>query len=138
LWKERSFTKCFQFGSTFEVVEMVDGTTSDSSWNSVWAFCTLQASKGLPAFSVYAASKAALRAFVRSWSVDLKGRNIRDNVVAPDTVVTPAYEQLLTDEQIAGSTQQAVAAALGRVGTPDEIATTAREQSRRSARVPKP
>ena len=45
--------------------------------------------KGFPAFSVYAATKAALRSFARSWASDLKGRNIRVNVVAPGTVITP-------------------------------------------------
>src|SRR5439155_26623542 len=39
--------------------------------------------KGFPAFSVYAASKAALRSFARTWAVDLKGRGIRINVVSP-------------------------------------------------------
>lgn len=81
--------------------------------------------KGLPGFGVYAATKAALRSFARTWSVDLKGRNIRVNVVSPGTVVTPAYksELGLTDEQIEGFTAQAAAAApLGRAGTPDEIA----------------
>jgi NAD(P)-dependent dehydrogenase (short-subunit alcohol dehydrogenase family) len=73
--------------------------------------------KGIPAFGVYAATKAALRSF--------KGRNIRVNVVSPGTVVTPAYksELGLTDEQIEGFTAQAAAATpLGRTGTPDEIA----------------
>ena len=48
--------------------------------------------KGIPAFGVYAATKAALRSFARTWSVDLKGRNIRVNVVSPGTVVTPGYK----------------------------------------------
>ena len=81
--------------------------------------------KGVPAFGVYAATKAALRSFARTWSVDLKERNIRVNVVAPGTVVTPGYknELGLNDEQI----QQFVAHAsattpLGRAGTPHEIA----------------
>ncbi|QNP40593.1 SDR family NAD(P)-dependent oxidoreductase [Lysobacter solisilvae (ex Woo and Kim 2020)] len=81
--------------------------------------------KGVPAFGVYAATKAALRSFVRTWASDLKGRDIRVNAVAPGTVVTPAYksELGLTDEQIEGfSAQAATAAPLGRVGTPDEIA----------------
>ena len=81
--------------------------------------------KGVPGFGVYAATKAALRSFARTWSVDLKGRNIRVNVVSPGTVVTPAYksELGLTDEQIKGFTAQAAAATpLGRTGTPDEIA----------------
>jgi len=81
--------------------------------------------KGLPAFSVYAATKAALRSFARTWSVDLKGRNIRVNVVSPGTVVTPGYKSELgmTDEQIAQFDEQASSTTpLGRTGTPDEIA----------------
>jgi len=81
--------------------------------------------KGIPGYSVYSATKAALRSFARTWSVDLKGRNIRVNVVSPGTVVTPAYksELGLTDEQIEGFVAQAAAVTpLGRTGTPDEIA----------------
>lgn len=81
--------------------------------------------KGLPGFSVYAATKAAIRSFARTWAVDLKGRNIRVNVVSPGTVVTPAYKSELgmNDEQIEAFEQQAASAApLGRTGTPDEIA----------------
>ena len=81
--------------------------------------------KGIPAFGVYAATKAALRSFVRTWAVDLKGRNIRVNVVSPGTVVTPAYksELGLSDEQIEQFKVQAAATTpLGRTGTPEEIA----------------
>ena len=81
--------------------------------------------KGIPAFGVYAATKAALRSFARTWAVDLKGRNIRVNVVAPGTIVTPGYrsELGLSDEQIEGFKAQAAAAApLGRTGTPEEVA----------------
>ncbi len=81
--------------------------------------------KGVPAFGVYAATKAALRSFVRTWAVDLRGRGIRVNVVAPGTVVTPAYRSQLgmNDEQIDQFAAQAASVTpLGRVGTPDEIA----------------
>jgi NAD(P)-dependent dehydrogenase (short-subunit alcohol dehydrogenase family) len=81
--------------------------------------------QGMPAFSVYAATKAALRSFARSWSVDLRARKIRVNVVSPGTIVTPGYKNQLgmTDEQIAEFEAQASAAApLGRPGTPDEVA----------------
>lgn len=83
--------------------------------------------KGIPSFGVYAATKAALRSFARTWSVDLKGRNIRVNVVSPGTVITPGYKSQLglTDDQIKGLAAQAAAVApLGRTGTPDEIAKT--------------
>jgi NAD(P)-dependent dehydrogenase (short-subunit alcohol dehydrogenase family) len=81
--------------------------------------------KGMPGFTVYAATKAALRSFARTWAVDLKGKSIRVNVVSPGTVVTPAYKNELgmTDEQITEFVSRAASATpLGRAGTPDEIA----------------
>ena len=81
--------------------------------------------KGAPAFGVYAATKAALRSFARTWSVDLRERHIRVNVVAPGTVVTPAYKNELgmNDEQIRQFVAQANSVTpLGRAGTPEEIA----------------
>jgi NAD(P)-dependent dehydrogenase (short-subunit alcohol dehydrogenase family) len=86
---------------------------------------SIASSKGFPAFSVYAATKAALRSFARSWAVDLKDRRIRVNVVAPGTFVTPGYKTQLgmTDEQIMQFDAQASATTpLGRTGTPEEIA----------------
>ena len=79
----------------------------------------------LPAFSVYSATKAALRAFARNWAVDLKPRKIRVNVISPGIVITPGYknELELNDEQIEQMKKQAaVDVPAGRVGTPDEIA----------------
>lgn len=86
---------------------------------------SVASTKALPAFGVYAATKAALRSFARTWTLDLKGRNIRVNVVSPGTVITPGYknELGLTDEQIEAFKAQAAATTpLGRTGTPDEIA----------------
>ena len=75
--------------------------------------------KGIPAFGVYAASKAALRSFARTWSVDLRDRRIRVNIIAPGTVVTPAYKSFMTDEQIEGFTAQVAATTpLGRASAP--------------------
>jgi NAD(P)-dependent dehydrogenase (short-subunit alcohol dehydrogenase family) len=81
--------------------------------------------KGFPAFSVYAETKAALRSFARTWSVDLRGRGIRINVVSPGTVVTPGYKSAgLSDAQIEQMREGAAAAApLGRDGAVDEIAS---------------
>src|SRR5260370_511886 len=47
------------------------------------------AAKGTPSFGVYAASKAAIRSFVRTWTAELKDRRIRSNVLSPGPVVTP-------------------------------------------------
>jgi NAD(P)-dependent dehydrogenase (short-subunit alcohol dehydrogenase family) len=81
--------------------------------------------KGMPAFSVYAATKAALRSFARTWSVDLKGSGIRINVVSPGTVITPGYKRSgMSDAQIDQIKEGVAASApLGRVGTEDEIAS---------------
>ena len=84
---------------------------------------SIAAAKGMAAFSVYSATKAAVRSFARSWAVDLKDKGIRVNVVSPGTVPTPAYDLLgLTKEQVQGFVESmAKDIPLGRVGTPDEI-----------------
>lgn len=81
--------------------------------------------QGTPAFGVYAATKASLRSFARTWASDLKGKDIRVNVVSPGVIVTPAYktELKLTDEQIAAYAKVvAETTPLGRTGEADEIA----------------
>ncbi|WP_276735044.1 MULTISPECIES: glucose 1-dehydrogenase [Bacillaceae] len=77
---------------------------------------------GNPAFSVYGASKAALRALVRNWILDLKGTEIRVNVVSPGVILTPAYDELFGDalEGVMENTRNTVPA--GKVGTPEEVA----------------
>jgi NAD(P)-dependent dehydrogenase (short-subunit alcohol dehydrogenase family) len=75
---------------------------------------------GQAAFSVYSATKAAVRSLARNWSVDLKERKIRVNVVSPGFVPTPAYDYLgITSEILEGAIENIP---LGRVGTPDDIA----------------
>jgi len=80
--------------------------------------------KGLPAMSVYSATKAAVRSFARSWTTDLKERRIRVNVVSPGPIATPAVERLAGGkaeaEQFMANMAQSVP--MGRVGDPDEIA----------------
>ena len=79
--------------------------------------------KGNPAFSIYSATKAAVRNLARSWSLDLKGSGIRVNAISPGVVPTPGYDGLGNPEEIQGFIDSQVAVIpLGRVGTPDEIA----------------
>jgi NAD(P)-dependent dehydrogenase (short-subunit alcohol dehydrogenase family) len=80
--------------------------------------------KGTPAFSVYSATKAAVRSFARNWTLDLKERKIRVNAVSPGVVPTPGYDLMgLTKEQVQGFVDSMVTSIpLGRVGVPDEIA----------------
>ncbi len=76
------------------------------------------------AFSVYNASKAAVRSFARNGILDLKGTEIRINAISPGVVPTPAYALLgLSPQQIRSFVDvQLQTIPLGRVGTPDEIA----------------
>ncbi len=77
--------------------------------------------KGTPAFGVYAASKAAIRSFVRTWTSDLKERHIRSNVVSPGPIRTP-----LTIRQSADVIARIVSTVpMGRMGEPDEVAKAA-------------
>ena len=77
--------------------------------------------KGTPAFGVYGATKAAVRNFVRAWTVELKDRRIRSNVLSPGPTETPAIGQQPADaiERIVSTIP------MGRMGEPDEIAKAA-------------
>jgi NAD(P)-dependent dehydrogenase (short-subunit alcohol dehydrogenase family) len=77
--------------------------------------------KGTPGWSVYGASKAAIRNFVRGWTVELKDRRIRSNVLSPGPIETPLA---------AAQPQDAIASIvstipMGRMGEPDEVAKAA-------------
>jgi NAD(P)-dependent dehydrogenase (short-subunit alcohol dehydrogenase family) len=80
--------------------------------------------KGMPAFSVYSATKAAVRSFARSWTADLKDRHIRVNAVSPGPIETPGVSGLAKnaeeEKQIKAGLVTGVP--MGRMGTSDEIA----------------
>lgn len=81
-------------------------------------------SKGLPANSVYAATKAAIRSFARTLTTDLKDRRIRVNAVSPGPIDTEGLNDLLGDSE-QGKARKAgfgQIVPLGRVGLPEEIA----------------
>ena len=77
-------------------------------------------SKGLPDWSVYSASKAAVRSFARTWTTDLKARGIRVNAVSPGLIDTPPWHSIEGAEERMKTISNSVP--LGRFGTPDEIA----------------
>jgi NAD(P)-dependent dehydrogenase (short-subunit alcohol dehydrogenase family) len=79
---------------------------------------------GLPTFTTYAASKAAVRSFARGWAMELKDRKIRVNAVSPGPIETAALEKAgLTPLQAEQAAEQFVAQVpLGRRGKPEEIA----------------
>jgi len=78
--------------------------------------------QGTAAFSVYSASKAAVRNFARSWSLDLKDRGIRVNAISPGPIRTPGLGGLVPDEARQGLFDAlASQVPLGRLGEPEEI-----------------
>jgi len=83
-------------------------------------------SKGFEGVSVYSATKAAVRSFARSWTVDLKHRKIRVNAVSPGMISTPMLSGQgmgLSEEQVEQFKKSVLNnVPLGRVGNPDEIA----------------
>lgn len=78
--------------------------------------------KGFPAFSVYDATKAAIRSFARGWIIDLKGRDIRINVLSPGHTETPGLSTL-ADQSVRDMMKANVP--LGRMGTSDDLAKAA-------------
>lgn len=86
---------------------------------------SIAGSKGMEAFSVYSATKAAVRSFARTWTVDLKQRKIRVNAVSPGPIQTPAIDRLAGAEGEQLRAGLASMVPLGRVGTGDEVASAA-------------
>jgi NAD(P)-dependent dehydrogenase (short-subunit alcohol dehydrogenase family) len=80
--------------------------------------------KGFPEYGAYAATKAALRSFARTWAAELKERGIRVNTLSPGMIDTPIVDGMFTTTEEANAARSAFAAItpLGRIGDPDEIA----------------
>jgi NAD(P)-dependent dehydrogenase (short-subunit alcohol dehydrogenase family) len=81
---------------------------------------------GTPAFSVYSATKAAIRNFARTWMLDLKDRKIRVNSISPGPIDTPGLNGLFpagAEQQI--KAQMIAAIPAGRLGAPAEVASAA-------------
>src|SRR6185312_15691281 len=86
---------------------------------------SVNSSKAFEGSSVYSATKAAVRSFARSFTVELKSRKIRVNVVSPGPTETPMTRSSISDFGVSGEQiKKSLVAAipLGRMGTPDEVA----------------
>jgi NAD(P)-dependent dehydrogenase (short-subunit alcohol dehydrogenase family) len=88
---------------------------------------SIASTKGIAAFGVYSASKAAVRSFARTWTSDLKGRKIRVNTLSPGPIDTPILKGLGRTEKELDELKANLAGQvpLGRMGTSDEIAKVA-------------
>ena len=77
--------------------------------------------KGTPGFWVYGATKAAIRNFVRAWTLELKDRRIRSNVLSPGPTVTPLVDNVPPDT----IARMVSSIPMGRMAEPGEIARAA-------------
>jgi NAD(P)-dependent dehydrogenase (short-subunit alcohol dehydrogenase family) len=98
-----------------------------SDGGSIILNASIVSMKGMANFSVYSATKAAIRSFARTWTMDLKDRKIRVNTLSPGPIDTPGVAGLAsTQEQLAQlKAGLATQVPLGRMGDPDEIAKVA-------------
>jgi NAD(P)-dependent dehydrogenase (short-subunit alcohol dehydrogenase family) len=82
---------------------------------------------GIPMYTTYGATKAAMRSFARSWAMELKERGVRVNTLSPGATDTPIIDgQFKTKEEVAGAKKMfAEKTPLGRIGRPEELAAAA-------------
>ncbi|GAA0998549.1 SDR family oxidoreductase [Acrocarpospora macrocephala] len=94
---------------------------------SVILFSSIAADSGSEAFGMYAATKAAVRSFARTWANELKGRGIRVNSISPGAVKTPGLAANAPDPAQPDVLFDMIASGvpLGRVAEPDEVAGVA-------------
>ena len=124
---EASFDKVFDVnvkGTLFTVQKALPLMTAGGS---IILTGSTTGAKGTAAFSVYSASKAAIRNLARSWAVDLKGTGIRINVLTPGPTETPGLMNALAitgmqDKMVVGLIGDIP---LGRMGDPEETAAAA-------------
>ena len=118
---EEHFDKLFDINVKGALFTVQKGLPLLNDGGSIILTGSVASVKGTAAFGVYAASKAAIRSFVRTWTTDLKDRHVRSNVVSSGPIRTP-----MTSRQ-SGDVIARIAATvpMGRMGEPDEVAKAA-------------
>jgi NAD(P)-dependent dehydrogenase (short-subunit alcohol dehydrogenase family) len=85
---------------------------------------SIASSKGFETSTVYSSTKAAIRSFARTWTVDLKHRKIRVNAISPGPIDTPIFSSVIQNEEEIEQIKASLVASvpMGRMGSPDEVA----------------
>ena len=118
---EEGFDKIFDLNVRGTLFTVQKALPLFNDGGSIFMNGSIAGIKGFPNFSVYSASKAAVRSFARTWLVDLKDRNIRVNVLSPGTIDTPILDPLGLEMKEAFKSL----IPRGEMGRPEEIATAA-------------
>jgi NAD(P)-dependent dehydrogenase (short-subunit alcohol dehydrogenase family) len=97
-----------------------DGASIILTGSGVWQ-------KGMPIYSTYAAAKATVRSYVRTWATEFADRGIRANVISPGPIETPIFEGHFSSKEAADQLKEQFKAniPLARMGHPDEVASAA-------------
>jgi NAD(P)-dependent dehydrogenase (short-subunit alcohol dehydrogenase family) len=97
-----------------------DGASVILTGSGVWQ-------KGMPIYGTYAATKAALRSYVRTWTAEFARRGIRANVISPGPIDTPILDGQFSTKEAADALRERFKATipLGRIGRPEEVASAA-------------
>ncbi len=115
---EEEFDKLFNINVKGAFFTVQKGLPLLNDGGSIILTGSVASVKGTAAFGVYAASKAAIRSFVRTWTTDLKDRHIRSNVVSPGPINTPLVNGLSADV----IARMLSTIPMGRMGEPVEVA----------------
>jgi len=119
---EENFDKTFGLNTRGTLFTVQKALPLFNDGGSIFMTGSVASVKGWPDYSVYSASKAALRSFARTWLNELKDRRIRVNVLSPGQVQTPIQEQLFDADTIR---QFKALIPRGEIGRPEEIASVA-------------
>ncbi|MBC3949846.1 MULTISPECIES: SDR family NAD(P)-dependent oxidoreductase [Pseudomonas] len=124
---EESFDRTFGINVKGTLFTVQKALPLMSAGGSVILTGSTTGTMGTPAFSVYSATKAALRNFARSWALDLKGTGIRVNVISPGPISTPGLDLALAPTGQAEAIVDGMIAQLpvGRIGQPEDVAAAA-------------
>ena len=125
--REQDFDKIFNINVKAVLFTVQKALPLLTSGGSILLNASVVASKGLATTSVYSASKAAVRSFARTWTMDLKDRKIRVNAISPGPTDTPLLSPPSQTEEQSRQRREGLAASvpMGRLGQAGEIAHAA-------------